>query len=574
MKLRDYQKAAVQSIWQYFKDGHKGNPLVALPTGTGKSLVIAGFIQSVFKSYPQQRILVLTHVKELIEQNYSKLIQMWPIAPAGIYSAGLKRRDLYDNVIFAGIGSVAKRAVEFGKIDLIIIDEAHLVSPNDSTMYRKFIDDLLTTNPHLKVIGLTATPYRLSHGSLIEDDGIFTDICFDMTSMVQFNWLVDQGYLTPLVPRRTDVQIDVSGVKKRGGEFIAKDVQGAADQRELTENAIQEAIEIGHDRQSWLVFTTGVEHAIHTAEILNEFGVSSKAVHSGNKNYKMTHQERDQAILDFKSGKILALVNSDVLTTGFDHPAIDMLLILKPTSSPGRWVQILGRGTRPVYADGHDLTTQQGRLSAIYHGGKHDCLVLDFAGNTGRLGPINDPVLPKKRGSKGGSGGGPEKICDGINQDHKVCGATIHAGARNCPYCGHEFVFKSKLQLSASNEELIRTESPQYEYHNVTNVTYMAHLKAGKKPSLRVTYFSGFRKFTEYIFVEHGGFLTIKARKWFRLRTKLQLPSTVSETLSLTGGLKIATAIKVNVNKKYPDIVDYRFDDQQFEDEVVNEKVI
>jgi len=165
IEARSYQVEAVASIWEYFLK-NKGNPVVAMPTGTGKSIVIAMFLKSVYDSYPGQRIMILTHVKELIVQNYEKLKSLWPFAPAGVYSAGLNKRDMFSPITFGGIGSVAKKAPLFGRVDLVLIDEAHLVSPNQATMYQKFIDDLKKKNPSLKVIGLTAPPWTVPYTQL------------------------------------------------------------------------------------------------------------------------------------------------------------------------------------------------------------------------------------------------------------------------------------------------------------------------------------------------------------------------------------------------------------------------
>ena len=183
---------------------------------TGKSIVIARFLQRVFHHYPNQRIMVLTHVKELIQQNHSKLMAVWPNAPAGIHSAGLGKRDTIHQILFGGIASVNKKWKEFGFINLILIDEAHLVSPNEETMYRGFIEALKTVNPHLKVIGFTATPWRLGQGRITED-GIFPDLCFDITGLNAFNRLIAEGYLATLIPKQTKYSLDVDGVHMRGG---------------------------------------------------------------------------------------------------------------------------------------------------------------------------------------------------------------------------------------------------------------------------------------------------------------------------------------------------------------------
>ena len=201
MQLRYYQAEAIEAIYAYFSK-KQGNPLVALPTGTGKSVVIGEFIRGVYQRYPNQRVMMLTHVKELIEQNLDKLLTIWPTAPAGVYSAGVGRKESNFPITFAGIASVAKKAEAFGHIDLVLIDEAHLVSADQDTLYQKFLADLKKVNPYLKVIGFTATTYRLGLGSLT-NGGVFTDVCYDQTTMEAFNRLVAEGFMAPLIPKRT-----------------------------------------------------------------------------------------------------------------------------------------------------------------------------------------------------------------------------------------------------------------------------------------------------------------------------------------------------------------------------------
>ena len=556
IQARSYQIEAVSSIYNYFAV-NAGNPVVAMPTGTGKSVVIAMFLESVFRHYPDQKILCLTHVKELIEQNYLKLLSVWPNAPAGVYSAGLKRRDTINKIIFAGIASVAKRASEFGFVNLILIDEAHLVSPSEETLYRTFIDALKQVNPHLKVIGLTATPWRLGHGKIIED-GIFTDLCFDITGLAAFNRLIAEGYLSPLIPKRTTTTLDTDGVHSRGGEFIASELQMAVDKSEISFAAIKEAMELGYDRKHWLVFCAGVEHAIHVSDMLNAMGISCKAVHS-----KLAPAERDAAIADFKAGRIQALTNNNVLTTGFDFPGIDLILMLRPTQSPVLWVQMLGRGTRPLYAPGFDVNTLEGRLAAISASEKQNCLVLDFAGNTKRLGPINDPVIPRKKGQK--TGEAPVKLCE-------CCGTYNHASARYCggqPFptvsgCGHEFKIMTKLRQHASTYELIKGEVPIVEVFAVESITITRHQKHDKPPAMKVSYYCGLKHFEDYVCIEHEGFAARKARMWWMQRSANPCPVSTDEAIVRSEELRVPSHLRVWVNKKYPEIMEYCYDGTAF----------
>lgn len=548
MKLRDYQVAAVDSIFRYFDVGNKGNPIVALPTGTGKSLVIGSFIRRALELYPGTRVMKLTHVKELIEQNLNKLLTLWPTAPAGVYSAGLGRKDAHLPIVFGGVGTVARSAIAelFGRIDLLLIDECHLLSPQEGTMYQTIISELQRINPFLKVIGFTATPYRLGHGMLTDDGGIFTDVCFDMTSVEAFNWLLNQGYLARLVPKRTSIELDVSGVHIHGGEFKQNELQAAVDQDSITHAAISELIANSSGREHWLLFATGIEHAIHVAAMLDGFGVAAACVHS-----KMSTKERDDNLAAYAAGKFTAMVNNGVLTTGYDFPGIDLIGVLRPTQSPSLWVQMLGRGTRPVFADGFDLETAEGRLTAIAAGPKPDCLVLDFAGNTKRLGPINDPVLPKRRG-KGGSGVAPVKVCEN-------CGTYNHASVRFCEHCGSEFPKQVKIGFTASTAELIVTDVPKTETFKVDKVTYARHEKDDRPPSIKVSYFCGLRRFQEYVCLEHPGYAGKKARDWWRERADEDPPETIEEAMERLDSLRTPTAVRVWLKPKYSEVIAYDY---------------
>ena len=198
ISLRPYQSAAIDAIYRYYEE-YSGNCLITIPTAGGKSLVMATFVEGVLKAFPDQRILIVTHVRELIEQNFTELKKLWPQAPAGIYSAGLKKREIRAQILFAGIQSIHKKVYDVQQCDLVLIDEAHLIPRTSNTMYRRFLSDLTRLNPQMKVIGLTATPYRLDSGLLHEgDEAIFTDIAYE----VSVRELIDDHYLSPLISKR------------------------------------------------------------------------------------------------------------------------------------------------------------------------------------------------------------------------------------------------------------------------------------------------------------------------------------------------------------------------------------
>lgn len=546
-KRRWYQDEAEFCIFDYFASGKTGNPVVAMPTGTGKSIVIANFIHHVLGYWPDQRVMMLTHVKELIEQNAEKLLMMWKTAPLGIYSAGLNSRDMIMPILFGGISSVAnaiKKSLKtndglpfyrkhFGHRDLILIDECHLLSPKEDTMYQYVISELKKINPYLKVIGFTATPYRLKQGMIIEDDSLFTDLCYDVTDLESFNRLVLDGYISPLIAKPTATKIDISNVSLTAGDFNGKQLEEAVDKDEITYSAVKETIEYSTGRNSWLIFASSVKNSEHIAAMFQSFGVNAMAVHS-----KLSKAENDDRIQAFKKGKITALVNNNKLTTGFDHPQIDLISMLRPTMSPGLWVQMLGRGTRPFP-------------------GKENCLVLDFAGNTLRLGPINDPVKPRKPG-KGVAGEAPIRICDS-------CGVYNHASARFCCNCGMEFLFKNKLFGTAGSEELLRNDSPIVEHLQVKKVIYNLHEKRDDNgnlktpPSIKVSYFCGTKKYSEWVCLEHNGLASKKARDWWRERHGEEPPVTTYEALKRVSELKIPKFIRVWINKQFPEILGHEY---------------
>lgn len=535
---RWYQVEAEQSIFDYFEGGGRGNPVVAMPTGTGKSVVIANFLRRVYRMWPTQRIMMLTHVKELIQQNAAKVRQIWPTAPLGIYSAGLKSRDTMLPLTFGGVASVKNVIRQFGPIDLLLIDECHLLSPNDDTMYQFIIAELLAMNPWLKVIGFTATPYRMKQG-LITDGGIFTDICYNITDYESFNRLIAEGYLSPLIPKRTNVEVDISNVGLTGSEFNNKALNAATDKDEITWAACKEMVELGHNRASWLTFASGVENAEHVAEMLRSFGIVAAASHS-----KLPAAENDARVEAFKRGEIRALVNMGKYTTGFDHPPIDLIGCLRATMSPGLWVQMLGRGTRPFSGDN-------------YFPRKSDCLVLDFAGNTRRLGPINDPVMPRKPGQGGGDA--PVRICE-------VCSAYNHAKARFCCNCGTEFAFNTKIVRHAATDELLRNDSPVVEYYPVKRVLYNLHEKRDRTtgellspPSIKVSYICGIRKFDEWVCLESKGLALRKAREWWRQRMGEEPPVSTYEALRSIQHARVPSKIRVHVNLKFPEVLGYEF---------------
>lgn len=524
MQLRDYQSEAIDALFTYFAT-NSGNPLLVLPTSAGKSVINAKFIEMVIKQWPDQRILCLTHVKELIEQNFKKIKTIAPDLPCGVYSASLKRRENMFPVTVAGIQSVYKKPWLFGHVDLIIIDEAHLLSPNNETMYQTFIRGLKDYNSKLKIIGLTATPFRLKHGLLNEGEGaLFTDIAFDLP----IARLLKEGYICPIISKSGVSQADLSGVKTSMGEYNQKQANEAINKNDLTEASLNEIWSLKGDRKSWLVFCSSIEHAANVRDAIRDRGVTCEMV-----NGELPQVERDRILNDFKAGKIQCVTNYGVLTTGFDAPMIDLIVLLRATQSAGLYIQMLGRGMRL-----NGIT-----MDESIKNGKKDCLVLDFCGNLERFGAINHIEIKnfskkkKKEDQKP-----PSKICP-------VCRELIHASIMYCG-CGYEFP-KAELEhetVAASGEFISQSEYISQEWE-VTSMQASLHKKEGKIPSVRVDFHSGLmRRCSMWLCFDHQGYARKKAHDWWKENACSTPPDTVEEALQRFDN-EVIPPLKIKVTK-------------------------
>lgn len=480
IKLRDYQQDTSDKVIRYIKK-HKltKNPLVALPTGSGKSYVLADLIRFATENWDAD-IIVLSHVKEILEQNYKHIVD-YTGYDVGINSSMLGKRER-KKITVAGIQSVFRSPELFSKVKMVIIDEAHLVSMVETTMYQKFLAGL---GPHV-CIGLTATPFRLGDGYIYGKDKLFHDLVADYCTLDSFNQLVDDGYISHITTKRTELEMDTSGINLVAGDFNEKQLSSKFDREAVTSAAIKEILAAGKDRKKWLIFAIDINHAEHIAEILIRNGIPTAPVHS---RMKESGFDRDRSIEGFKNDRYRCVVNVNILTTGFDHPGIDLIALLRPTQSPVLHVQSIGRGSR-------------------VSDGKKDCLVLDFAGNTERLGPINN-VLVKIKG-KGKEGGEPiVKTCP-------ECDSILPPAVKLCPDCGFKFSFEHGLSIYAADATII--EDGKDHWMPVTGIHYSVHKKFGAPSSVRVDYAIGKRIVSEWVCVEHRGFAKHKADHWVRYR--------------------------------------------------------
>jgi len=379
MTTRWYQSEAKENTFAWIRSNPGKNPLIVMPTGTGKSVVIADIITSTCKSNPAAKFLVLTHSSVLVKQNALKLLELWKTAPAGVHSAGIGLRDTHHPIIFGGIQSVAptieKGGRHFGRRDYVIVDEAHAISDVDSSMYAYVISELKKINPDLIVIGLTATPYRLDVG-LLTDGKLFDGVSYDLTTPSSWERLIFEGYLCPIKSvAELDYHIDVSSISVHHGDFDAGQLDKLTSSHDVIAECCDRAIEYAKadQRKRWMVFASGIESSELICDYLVSRGINAEYVHS-----KRVKQVNSDLIEAFKDGRVDVLVSGAMLTTGFDCPEVDYIVDIAPTISASRHVQKLGRGTRPS-------------------GSKKDCMYADFGGNLERLGPINAVKIPEAR---------------------------------------------------------------------------------------------------------------------------------------------------------------------------------
>lgn len=537
MQLRDYQRQAIDSVWNHLR-GFSDNPCVELPTGAGKSVVMAGLIKEAVTTWAGTRIIVLAHVRELVAQNADKLLRSWNAAPIGIYSASLGKRDRFAPVLFASIQSVYSRAMELGRFDLILVDEAHRIPIRGEGMYRRFLDDARRANPDLRVVGFTATPYRLGTGPVCGPDYILNRVCY----RANVRELIDAGYLCRLVSKGGIARADLTDVHVRGGEYVASELEAAVNRADLVSAAVDEIVRYCADRRAWILFCASVAHATAVSAALEARGIEAPVVEGNTSSH-----ERAEIIRRYQRGELRALCNVNVLSEGFDAPHVDAVILLRPTKSAGLYYQQVGRGLR-------------------IDPRKSDCLVLDFAGNILEHGPIDSIRVeaPKKRGDKAMVVGAPTKQCP-------ACQSIVLAALAQCPDCGHEWPRAlARHDAQASDAPILSVDddlSAWITEHKVTAVTYHKHEKAGGGiPSLRVDYQCGMRTFREWVCLEHGGPVRARAVDWWRARMPTDLaqfqqaiPRTVDGALLVVDHLRRPTSIRVLERGKYPEVLSHAF---------------
>ena len=544
MELRWYQHEAIEAAYRFLRERPNDNPCIVLPTGAGKTPVLSSICRDAVEKWGG-RVLVLSHVKELVEQSATTLQRWYPGLDVGIYSAGVGKRDVDNSVIVAGIQSVHSRAFELcgtSPFNLVIVDEAHRIPLSGDGMYRQFFDDLRTANPRFRVIGLTATNYRTDGGYVTGQDYVLSDVCFEAS----VRQLIAQGFLARLTSKQATNCADLSEVKVVRGEF--SDNQMADEFEKIVESAVDEIVEQSKDRKSVLLFCAGRSHMLHVIDEIRNRGHEIYGVDA-----KTPTNDREELVEYFKTGKLKFLANINVFTEGFDAPNVDMVCLLRATVSPGLYYQMVGRGLRICE-------------------GKADCKVLDFGGNVERHGCIDAMQIKKKK--VGEVGEAPTKTCPN-------CQEIVPIQYQACGECGFEFPepeAKERHGANATNEAILSEDIPTVE-HEVDKVTYHVHYKRNAPDdaprTMRVSYFGGELPIAdEWVCIEHEGWANTRAAKWWKERCSLPMPGNVENAVQVgdKGGLAEPFLIrtKKRVDSRFLEIVGYELGDVPEPVEVVD----
>lgn len=521
---RLHQQKAVDATFDYLAN-NDGNGLVVVPVSGGKSLIIAETIKKACTMFPETNCLVLTHVSKLLRQDETHLKEQFPQCTTSFYSQKLKQKSFAGQAIFASINSIYKKAYDIPKrIDFIFIDEGHLISPDEETMYRAFIRAMLIINPYTRILGYTGTNFRSTDGRLTEGEGrLFTDVVYQIPML----YLVEKGFLCPLITPPVRTRMSTEGVGSRNGDYIESQLQAAVDKDPITKACIDEVIEHGIGRKKWLVFTAGIEHCKHVMEEIQSRGISCKM---------LTHKDKNEAKIyeEFERGDFRCLVNVSKVTTGVDIPAIDLMVFMRPMRSPVLYVQMAGRGMR-IFS------------------GKTDCMLLDFGGVIAELGPV-DLVDAVQVAGKGGKGEAPVKLCP-------ECNAVCFAGVSVCSDCGYQFPDRGQDLKQTASTMAVLSNQVEPEWHKVISVQYKSHMAAGKTtPTLQITYGTLSGQFREWVCYEHTGsqILREKASKWHRVRSSEPMPRKIVEALKLK--FKEPTGIQTRQLGKHHEIIGYDWD--------------
>jgi DNA repair protein RadD len=521
VELYYYQQEAIDACYGFLRT-RKDNPCIVIPTGGGKTPLMATICNDAVTRW-NGRVLVLSHVKELVSQTAETLGSWYPKLKVGVYSAGLGRRESRADVLVAGIQSVYKKGLKLAGSDpfrLVLVDESHRIPTSGDGMYRQLLTDLQVAFPGVRVVGLTATPYRLKGGSVCGPENFLNEICYE----AGVRELIAKGYLCRLTSKQSRHSVDSTKLAIKNGEFDSDALSLAFDTDGIVNQAVGEILHETRNRKSVLIFCCNVAHAEHVQQLIESQAGQQVGLITG----ETADSIRDQEIRQFKNGEIKFLTSVNCLTEGFDARRVDCVVLLRSTLSPGLYYQMVGRGLR-------------------LHETKSDCLILDFGGNVMRHGCI-DAIKVQGDKAKGGSG------AEAAAKECPECESMVPVVYKTCPECGFPWPIEERKPNHQPTADAVAVTTDQLKpsVWNVNRVYYCQHEKRGFKEgdlrTMRVSYYQDrVLVAEEWVCVEHSGWANERALAWWNERTLAPMPDTAHEAAKLAtlGYLAEPTQIEI-----------------------------
>ncbi len=533
--LRPYQQEAIDAIYNYCR-ARDGNPLAVLPTGAGKTRIMCQLANDIVNwSY---RPIVISHSPELVEQTHREICEMAPQLRPSIFCNKLRKKDLSGRVVVASVQSLHYQAASIGMFRVAIVDECDTI-PNARTtgMYHNVISQLRARDEKLRLIGLTATPYRLDGGMIYGGNGcLFDEVCYE----AEITDLINDGYLSPLITRIAKGEVSRAGLKVSGGEFTESSMNEAYTQKRIVAQAAAELMAAMQDRRKCLVFCCSKDHCEMMAEKLPDSAILT---------YETPDNVRAAVIHGFKSGHIRYLVNINICAVGFNVPDVDCVALLRPTMSKRLYYQQVGRGMR-------------------IHPSKSDCLVLDFAGNAKAHGPVNRLAMKVKTDRLVADVGIKRETDEDAVRMCPECRTANEISAIECVECGAALRMTREFSHNAAADTtavIVDMDKPRDGYEEIKYVECLLHTPRVKNwpessKCVRIVYhLASGEEISDWKFPE--GHRVEPFRQWWMANSKPPVPSNAVEAIARlnSGAVKFPSHVKLNRKGKYPEIIGRRW---------------
>lgn len=541
LSLREYQKQAVEAAWLDLC--RKDNALISMSCGLGKTECAFGLIDKSIKANPNVRILFAVNKVELVKQTVRRAKEALPDVVIGTYCGSLDSKNIAQFTV-ASVQSLYK-IKNLPKFHMIIFDEAHRINLNEGSQYQTIIKKAKSNNQNLKIVGLTATPFR-NDGYIYGQDKLFDHVSYSKG----IDWAIENGWLVKPKLKHVDKQIDTSTMRTRLGDFDPRDIKLATSKKEIIQDQIVDAMPRIEGRNKIIWHTANIEHAKLVQQALPE---PSVIIHS-----KMPKQERETNLKLFKESAIRHLVFIMIVSEGFDEPCIDTVVLMRPTKSAVTYIQTIGRSLR-------------------LFPGKQDALILDYGEVIKNCGPLNDPVIP--------SGGGRSSLKTTVSMKFcPQCYEYLHSSAASCTACDYDFI-KAKLseqkayleKLSLHPDEESKLIRSQKDFSNLSWVEIEPerskadiHQSQAGNTCVRLSFHQKghlYKKYYKYVVVESSNIFsaqTAYATLNSLMKGRLSKFDKAIDYVSCINkiGFSHINAILVDHSGKWPEIKKYRYNEE------------